>query len=134
MMSYIDLNWDFSQFDRDNSARFHGAGYAELANRIARDILRDRDAKKAAGNLAEADRELGAAQDAVAAHDYNGMLRHAERAYIEIREGAARAGVLVRVRQPSTWSVLPPAAGQSASRLKPSLIDLGGRHIAKRMR
>ncbi len=95
MMSYIDLNWDFSQFDRDNSARFHGAGYAELANRIAQDILRDRDAKKAAGNLAEADRELGAAQDAVAAHDYNGMLRHAERAYIE----CARAR-----RGPASWS------------------------------
>ena len=25
MMSYIDLNWDFSQFDRDNSDRFLAA-------------------------------------------------------------------------------------------------------------
>ena len=24
MMSYVDLNWDFSQFDRDNFNRFHG--------------------------------------------------------------------------------------------------------------
>jgi len=134
MMSYIDLNWDFSQFDRDNSARFHGAGYAELANRIAKDILRDRDAKKAAGNLSDADRELEAAQGAVAAHDYSGMLRHAERAYFEVREGAARAGVPIRVRQPSTWSVLPPAAGPRGSRIRPSLIDLAHRQIAKRMR
>jgi hypothetical protein len=133
MMSYIDLNWDFSQFDRDNSARFHGAGYAELANRIARDILRDRDAKKAAGDLADADRELEAAQDAIAAHDYNGMLRRAERAYFDVRAGAAKAGVPVRVRQPSTWSVLPPAAGQRGSRLKPSLIDLGHRTNRKRL-
>jgi hypothetical protein len=134
MMSYIDLNWDFSQFDRDNSARFHGAGYAELANRVARDVLRDRDAKKAAGDLAAADRELEAAQDAVAGHDYNGMLRHAERAYFEVRQGAARAGVPVRVRQPSTWSVLPPAAGHSGSRIRPSLIDLAHRMNRKRFR
>ena len=35
MMSYIDLNWDFSQFDRDNSARHHAAGYAKIANIVA---------------------------------------------------------------------------------------------------
>jgi hypothetical protein len=134
MMSYIDLNWDFSQFDRDNSARFHGAGYAELANRIAKDIVRDRDAKKAAGDLADADRELGIAQDAIADYDYGRMLAYAERAYVNVREGAAKAGVAVRVRQPSTWSVLPPAAGQSGSRIKPSLIDLPGRAEARRMR
>jgi hypothetical protein len=35
-----------------------------------RDILRDRDAKKAAGNLADADRELETAQDAIAARPH----------------------------------------------------------------
>ena len=134
MMSYIDLNWDFSQFDRDNSARQHGAGYALLANRIAEDILRDRDARKAAGDLAAADRELERAQDAIAGHDYNDMLGHAERAYVHVREGAARAGVKVRVRQPSTWTVLPPAAGVSGSRMKPGPIDLAHRMNRKRMR
>ena len=74
MMSYIDLNWDFSQFDRDNSARFH------------------------------------------------------------VRNGAARAGVPIRVRQPSTWTVLPPAPGKSGSRIRPSLIDLSHRADARRMR
>ena len=64
MMSYIDVNWDFSQFDRDNSARHHAAGYALIANRIAADILRDRDRDRAAGELAAADRQLEAAQDA----------------------------------------------------------------------
>ena len=36
MMSYIDVNWDFSQFDRDNSARHHAAGYAKIANNLDR--------------------------------------------------------------------------------------------------
>ena len=36
MMSYIDVNWDFSQFDRDNSARHHAGGYALIANRSPR--------------------------------------------------------------------------------------------------
>jgi hypothetical protein len=48
--------------------------------------------------------------------------------------GAADAGVPVRVRQPSTWTVLPPAAGRSGSPLKPSLIDLAHRENRKRLR
>ena len=39
MMSYVDLNWDFSQFDRDNFNRFHAAGYIVNANAIAEDVL-----------------------------------------------------------------------------------------------
>ena len=56
IMSYIDVNWDFSQFDRDNSARHHAAGYALIANRIAADILRDRRRDRAAADLEAADR------------------------------------------------------------------------------
>ena len=44
MMSYIDLNWDFSQFDRDNSDRFLAAAYNEAANRLAAEVLADPDA------------------------------------------------------------------------------------------
>jgi hypothetical protein len=128
MMSYIDVNWDFSQFDRDNSARHHGAGYALIANRIAADILRDRDRDKALRDLAAADRSLEAAQAALEAHDYNGMLRKAEDAYWSVREGAAKAGVRVRVRQPSTWT-LPSA---TRSRMPAGAIDLGTRQNGKR--
>ena len=42
MMSYIDLNWDFSQFDRDNMNRFLAAAFACFnSNQIAADILAD---------------------------------------------------------------------------------------------
>jgi hypothetical protein len=125
IMSYLDVNWDFSQFDRDNSARHHAGGYALIANRIARDILRDRDARKAAGDLAAADRELGDAQDALENHDYAGMLAHSAKAYGHVRAGAARAGVSVKVRQPNTWTVLPaPRVAASGTQIEPSLIDL----------
>ena len=90
IMSYIDVNWDFSQFDRDNSARHHAGGYALIANRIAKDVLRDRDARTAAGDLAAADRALEDAQDALEGHDYTGMLAHAAKAYRHVRTGAAR--------------------------------------------
>ena len=75
MMSYIDVNWDFSQFDRDNSARHHAAGYALIANRIAADILRDRDRDRAAGDLAAADRLLEEAQDAAGGPRLHGDAR-----------------------------------------------------------
>ena len=121
MMSYIDVNWDFSQFDRDNSARQHGAGYAIAANRIAADILRDRDRQRAARDLEAADRELERAQDAIEDHDYEDMLRHAGAAYRRVRSGAAKAGVAVRVREPSTWTVV---GAPMSSRMDPGAIDL----------
>ncbi len=129
MMSYIDVNWDFSQFDRDNSARHHGAGYALVANRIAADILRDRDRGRAQRDLIAADRSLEQAQDALEGHDYAGMLRHAEFAYWSVRAGADRAGVKVRVRQPSTWTVV----GAARSRMDAGTIDLGAPQNRKRL-
>ena len=133
IMSYIDVNWDFSQFDRDNSARHHAGGYALLANRIAKDVLRDRDARRAAGDLARADRELEDAQDSLEDHDYTGMLRHAATAYRHVRTGAARAGVTIKVRQPSTWTLMPaPHGAASGTRIAPGLIDLAHRRNSKR--
>jgi hypothetical protein len=121
MMSYIDVNWDFSQFDRDNSARHHAGGYALIANRVAADILRDGDRHKAERDLGAADHSLRRAQAALEAHDYTGMLAHAASAYRSVRAGAAKAGVKVRVREPSTWTVV----GAPRSRMEPSTIDLG---------
>jgi hypothetical protein len=132
MMSYIDVNWDFSQFDRDNSARHHAAGFALIANRIAADILRDRQRGRAAGDLEAADRELVAAQSALRGRDYGGMLAHSAAAYRHVRVGAARADVPVVIQQPSTWTV-PPRGRNHGSRMKPSTIDLAGRVNRKRM-
>ncbi|MEV0900136.1 hypothetical protein [Actinoplanes sp. NPDC049802] len=77
MMSYIDVNWDFSQFDRDNSDRFLTAAYWEAANRLAATVPngKGRTALKAADLL------LGGASKAFAAHDYRAAYALADKAY-----------------------------------------------------
>jgi hypothetical protein len=106
MMSYIDVNWDFSQFDRDNSARHHAAGYAKIANVVA--VLLAGKAS-AAPFLAAADGHLVAAQVALAAHDYAGTLSNAKLAYDDVMAGAAAApATAVSILQPSTWTIVGP--------------------------
>ena len=62
IMSYVDLNWDFP-FDRDNTDRFQAAPYIQHANALARRIQNDPNAnKRAAQDLAEADKRYGAAR------------------------------------------------------------------------
>jgi len=103
MMSYIDLNWDFSQFDRDNSARHHTAGYAKIANIVAAQLA---GKPAAAANLAAADGKLTSAQAAFAAHDYPTALRLAREGYEAVVAGAAAANVPVSIVEPSTWTVI----------------------------
>jgi hypothetical protein len=51
-------------------------------------------------------------------------------AYRSVRTGAAKAGVKVRVRQPSTWTVVGAPRG---SRMSASAIDLGAPQNRKRV-
>ena len=95
IMSYIDLNWDFSQFDRDNMNRFMSAAYITNAQKIAARVLRSDDADAAADELTAADAAIGAAQDALSAHDYEGAVTNAKAAYDHVRAGADEAGVEV---------------------------------------
>ena len=89
MMSYIDVNWDFSQFDRDNSDRFLTAAYWEAANRLAATI----PAGKATGQLRAADALLGLAKAAFAGHDYRAAYAVSEAAYDTVVRAARKAGV-----------------------------------------
>jgi hypothetical protein len=90
MMSYIDLNWDFSQFDRDNSDRFLTAAYYEAANRLAADVP---GSGKARGDLRAADALLGLATAAFARHEYRTAYALAEAAYDKVVSAASKAGV-----------------------------------------
>ncbi|GAA1609973.1 hypothetical protein [Actinoplanes couchii] len=96
MMSYIDVNWDFSQFDRDNSDRFLTAAYWEAANRLAATVPAGRG--KAA--LKAADLLLGGASKAFAAHDYRSAYALAEKAYDTVRSipGVDSAGVAATLK------------------------------------
>jgi hypothetical protein len=93
MMSYIDVNWDFSQFDRDNSDRFLTAAYHESANKLAADVLASSKASKARTHLRAADVLLGLSTKAFARHDYRAAYAFAEGAYNAVVAGAKQAGV-----------------------------------------
>lgn len=103
-MSYIRLNWDFSQFDQDNSARHHAAGFAMIANRVAAAIG---DRPDAGAALTAADASLAAARSAFAGHEYVAALGHAEAAYRTLLAWADANGVPVTVQVPTTWTLLP---------------------------
>ena len=106
IMSYIDLNWDFSQFDRDNFQRHQAAAYITNANAIAADVL-DSGGSAAVADLQRADVRIGAAKHALAAHDYQSTLESARSAYMAVRDAAVVAGVPVRASE-NGWVVLPP--------------------------
>jgi hypothetical protein len=132
MMSYIDLNWDFSQFDRDNSARHHAAGYAKIANILAATYAGDPGGKKAAANT-----RLNTAEMAFATHDYIAALENARAAYALVAEGAALAGKPAAIVEPSTFTILGPVkkgngpSGKSAK--AKTATDLDERANVKRM-
>ncbi|GIE97407.1 hypothetical protein [Paractinoplanes rishiriensis] len=88
IMSYIDLNWDFSQFDRDNSDRFLTAAYWEAANRLAALASPNR----AKPELRAADTFLGLAARAFAKHDYRNAYALAEAGYAKAAKAAKKSG------------------------------------------
>ncbi|HET7328481.1 MAG TPA: hypothetical protein VFJ14_14485 [Nocardioidaceae bacterium] len=99
MMSYIDLNWDFSQFDLDNMDRFQAAALIEATNRLAGQALAADDAPRAYDELRRADRLVGRSEAAFAGHHYRWALRLAGRAYDQALEGAGEAGVDIEQAQ-----------------------------------
>jgi len=90
MMSYIDLNWDFSQFDADNLDRFQTAALIEAANRLAGEALAGPQPDQAVAALRAADRAVALAERSFARHQYRAALTWANAAY-RLAEVAARA-------------------------------------------
>jgi hypothetical protein len=125
MMSYIDLNWDFSQFDRDNMSRFLTAAYISAANEIAEDLLEAR-ASARGEPLHEADEAVGAAKEALKSHRYEEAALHALRAYEEVRAAAEAAGVAVPADDSGT-EVDPPVSGARDVRSEHGFVDYLGR-------
>lgn len=131
MMSYIDLNWDFSQFDRDNTARHHAAGFVLVANDVAAAIEGEPGADAA---LTSADASIVAAQAAFAAHDYDGALFAAEAGYRTLLAWADANGVDVAIEDPGAWGIREEANRGSLQREQVMMgaTDLDPRHTAKR--
>ena len=109
--------------------RYMSAAFTRNANRIAADILADPDAGKAAGELATADRLIGASKAAFARHQYLAAVFLAKAAYDQVRKGARQAGVPV-VGSHDGWEV--EGAGSSAAAARKldegSTVDELGQH------
>ena len=110
MMSYIDLNWDFSQFDRDNMNRFLTVGYLNQANVILDGIYASPRAGQVAGLLTSADGHAAAALAGYEAMDYAGAAFHARLAYGDVLDAAAQINVPV---EPQAWQADYKAKGAS---------------------
>jgi hypothetical protein len=116
----VDLNWDFSQFDRDNTNRFQAAAYINNANALAEEILANDGAAQAADELAEADAAYGEAKAALAEHDYATTFDNAKRAYEAVLSGAREAGVEVEASNDGRTAV---PASRASSRIPGEYID-----------
>lgn len=110
MMSYIDLNWDFSQFDRDNMNRYMTSVYLNQANTILAQIYASPRAGLAASLLASADSSASSALSAYDAMDYAGAALNAKMAYEKVLQAAALIGVQV---EPQSWQADYKAKGTS---------------------
>jgi len=110
MMSYIDLNWDFSQFDRDNMNRYLTSVYLNQANTILADIYASPKAGQAGSLLTSADNHAAMALTAYDSMDYAGAAMHAKLAYEDVLAAAAQLNVKL---EPQSWQADYKAKGQS---------------------
>jgi hypothetical protein len=116
MMSYIDLNWDFSQFDRDNMNRYMTSVYLNQANAVLADIYASPKAGKVAAALLAADAQAAAALTAYDAMDYAGAADHAKQAYNGVLAAAAQINVQV---ESEAWQADYKAKGASQNFVDP---------------
>ena len=123
IMSYIDLNWDFSQFDRDNMNRFQTAALVEAANRLAEEALSAERPAAAYFELRNSDRAVGRAEEAFAGHNYLSAMRYAASAYDLAVKGAREAGVDVERSQESARLSNQAARGATSIHQPGEFID-----------
>ena len=110
MMSYIDLNWDFSQFDLDNMNRYMTSIYLNQANVILADIYASPKAGNASSRLTSADTHAALALVSYDTMDYAGAAYHAKLAYEDVVAAAAQINVQV---EPQSWQADYKAKAES---------------------
>ncbi len=122
MMSYIDLNWDFSQFDQDNMNRFETAALIEAANRLAGEALAGPRPGRAYAELAGRTRPSAAPSRPSGPSAYADAVAEANEAYDLARSAALAAGVdverseaLARKQRRQPGRRTPPMTATSSS-------------------
>ena len=84
MMSYIDLNWDFSQFDYDNAARSMTAVYVNQSNGVLGRIILSGHGGFVRGLLREADRHATQSLKSYQSMRYRAAALQAQGAYEDL--------------------------------------------------
>src|SRR5262245_61941725 len=110
IMSYIDLNWDFGQFDQDNMGRFLTSGYINQANDILAKIYATGRAGEAASILTAADANAAGALSAFAAMNYQVAATRAKLAYRGVLAAADQIGLKI---EPQSYTADYKAKGKS---------------------
>jgi hypothetical protein len=123
VMSYVDVNHDFSVFDRDHMYRWQATAYLRSTNAIAADVLHSPRAAAGLPALADADREAGATQAALSVHDYPAVFTHARAAYLHARRAAEDAAVAVPADVLTPWTLQPAGPEREYARTRPRYVD-----------
>jgi hypothetical protein len=110
IMSYIDLNADYGQFDRDNMGRYLTIGYINQANAILSSVYDSNKAGDASAALAAADANAAAALAAYGTMNYATAATRAKLSYFGVLAAAAQAGVKV---EPQNYTADYKSKGKS---------------------
>ena len=100
MMSYIDLNWDFSQFDLDNMNRYLTSVYLNQANSLLEKLATSKKASRVSLALVAADASARSALSAYGQMNYVAAVTAAHRAYFGVLDAATQAGIKI---EPQGW-------------------------------
>lgn len=112
VMGYLDLNYDFGQFDRDNMNRNLAAIYLNQANAILGQVVAAPNASQVHALLRQADASATAARTQLRAHRYLAAATRARAAYQQVLESATRLKIAVR---PAHRLECPPSGTPAAS-------------------
>lgn len=93
MMSYIDLTWEFGQFDEDNLYRYEFAGYLNWANDLLADIQAHPDRATVRDLVAAGQNHARQAERAFRQWDYLAAATHARLAFEAIATAAQTLGI-----------------------------------------
>jgi hypothetical protein len=93
VMSYIDLNDVFSQFDKDNVHRWEFAGYLNEANNLLDDILAHPDANNVQAHITQAEVYAMQAIESFNNWDYLAAATNARLAFEQIAQAAEVLGI-----------------------------------------
>ena len=93
IMSYIDVNWEFSPFDKDNMYRWEFAGYLNWANHLLAGIQAHPDQATVRDDVAAANNHARTATRAFRQWDYLTAVTEARAAYESVAGAAEMLGL-----------------------------------------